>query len=76
MSDPVASETPVPAKQPSLINRAGVKKFILLKIKALKPSAKITRVSKEALERVEGNLRAFVDTMINDSAVSGKTFKP
>ena len=60
----------------SLINRAAVKRFILKKMEAMRPHMGITRVSGEALDQYEAQLRAKIISEIQSHPSIGKTFKP
>lgn len=59
----------------SLLNRKAVKHFILEKIPALRPGLPLTRVSAEALEKLDARLRAIIISEINRHPTVGKTFK-
>lgn len=60
----------------SLINRAATKKFILGKLKAKRPHLKFTRVSQEALDKYDAELREKIIKDIDIHPSIGKTFKP
>lgn len=60
----------------SLVNRAAIKRFILKKMQALRPHMKISRVSQEAIDRYEFELRAKIINDIQSHPTIGKTFKP
>jgi len=60
----------------SLINKSAMKKFIIEKFKRLRPGMPITRVSSEALDKIEANLRASVIEDVKRHPSIGKTFKP
>lgn len=59
----------------SILNRAATKKFILDKFKSLRPGMPITRVSAEAIEKLEAQLRAVIIFEVNRCPSIGKTFK-
>lgn len=58
----------------SLLNRSVTKKFILAKFVSMRPGMPITRVSKEALEKLEAELRARIIFEVNRHPSIGKTF--
>lgn len=58
----------------SLLNQSQTKKFILAKFKSLRCGMPITRVSKEALEKLEGRLRAIIIAEVKRHPSIGKTF--
>ena len=60
----------------SVTNRAGLKKYILARLKAERPHLGITRVSEEALNRYEFRLREIIDYEISTHPSKGKTFRP
>lgn len=59
----------------SLLNHSATKKFILAKFESLRPGMPITRVSKEALEKLEARLRVWIIEEVNRAPSLGKTFK-
>lgn len=61
----------------SLLNRSAVKKFILAKIKSMRPGMEkqITRVSQEALDNYEARLKAVIESDIMILPTLGKTYK-
>ena len=60
----------------NLINRAGIKKFILAKLESMRPHLGIERVSKEALQKYECMLHNAIIHDIQSHPTLGKTFKP
>lgn len=60
----------------NLLNKKGVKTFILSKIKALRPGMEkqLTRVSSQALEDYEGRLRSMIESDIMTHPAKGKTY--
>lgn len=59
----------------SILNQAATKKFILAKFQSLRPGMPITRVSKDALENLEAQLRSIIIFEIRRCPSIGKTFK-
>lgn len=59
----------------SILNSAATRKFILDKFKSMRPGMPITRVSKEALEKLEAQLRATIIFEVKRYPSIGKTFK-
>lgn len=60
----------------SLINKSGMKNFILEKCAQLRQGHKFTRVSSEAIEKYEAKLRAMIEADIRTHPSIGKTFRP
>ncbi len=60
----------------SLLNKSQTKKFILAKFQSLRVGMPITRVSEEALERLEARLRAWIIEEVKSHPTIGKTFRP
>lgn len=58
-----------------LLNQAATKKFILAKFQSLRPGMPITRVSKEALEKLEARLRLWIVEEVGRHPSIGVTFK-
>jgi len=58
-----------------LLNKAHTKRFILEKLKAMRPGMPITRVSAEALEWYEARLRSWIVDDVKRHPSTGKTFK-
>lgn len=58
----------------NLICESHVKRFILLKIKALRPGLKFTRVSQNALDKIEAKLHNLIINAIKQHPSRGKTF--
>ena len=59
----------------SILNQAATKKFIIAKFKSLRPGMPINRVSKEALEILEAQIRATIIFEVKRHPSIGKTFK-
>lgn len=59
----------------SIINQAATKKFILDKFSSMRPGMPITRVSKDALEKLEARLRAWIVEEVERCPSIGMTFK-
>lgn len=59
----------------NLINRRQVRRFILAKYERLRPGHKITAVSKEALDKIESQMRVKIIAAIRSHPTIGKTFK-
>jgi len=75
------SDSPTEPKQctsrPShLLNRSEVRKFILDTIKRTRPQLRISRVSREALDKLEYWLRDRIRGEISSHPSVGKTFRP
>jgi len=60
----------------NILNRAATKKFILKKMESLRPHMKITRVSKDALDKYEHWLVAKIIEDVKRHPTLGVTFKP
>ena len=58
-----------------IINRSQLKKYILLRAKALRPGWDCKMVSANALQEIEDMLKYRVDKMIRMHPTIGKTFK-
>lgn len=58
----------------SILNNAATKKFIIDKFESLRPGMPITRVSKDALEKLEARLRADIIFEVRRHPSLGKTF--
>jgi len=74
------NDTPAEPKQgeprPShLINRSEVRKFILDTFGRARPHLRMTRVSQEALDRIEYWLREKIRSEVHSHPSVGKTFK-
>lgn len=59
----------------SILNQVATKKFILAKFQSMRPGMPITRVSKEALEKLEARFRAVIVEEVERHPSIGKTFK-
>ena len=59
----------------SILNRAATKKFILDKFKSLRPGMPITRVSQDAIDKLEADFRARIILEVKRHPSIGKTFK-
>lgn len=59
----------------SILNQAATKKFILDKFASMRPGMPITRVSQEAIEKLEAKLRAWIIEEVDRHPSIGKTFK-
>ena len=59
----------------SLLNRSAVKQFILAKLETLRPGLGLTRVSAEAIDKLDAKLRVLIIGEINRHPTVGKTFK-
>ena len=62
-------------RQPSLLNKSEVRKFILDTIQRTRPQLRICRVSREALQALEGWLRERIRGDVHSHPSVGKTFK-
>jgi len=60
----------------ALINKSCVKKYILGKLKSMRPFLGITRVSQDAMIRYESRLQNMIIEDIKAHPAVGKTFKP
>jgi len=59
----------------SILNQSACKKFILAKFSSMRPGMPITRVSKDAIEKLEARLRAWIIEEVEKAPSIGKTFK-
>tara|TARA_Y100000310_G_C20337366_1_gene648145 strand:- start:470 stop:658 length:189 start_codon:yes stop_codon:yes gene_type:complete len=59
-----------------LINRTVARRYILDKIEATRPHLGITRVSADALDRLEFELRERIIRQIHSHPSVGKTYRP
>jgi len=60
----------------SLLNRAALKRFLLDRAKVIRPHHRLSRVSEEALEHLENNLRNQASELIRRHPAKGSTIKP
>jgi hypothetical protein len=60
----------------SLLNKAKVRQYILDTTARLRPGWTCTRVSGEAVDRIEAKLRAMIRTQIQGHPTKGQTFRP
>jgi hypothetical protein len=60
----------------SLINRAAMKRYLLDRAKILRPHHVFNRISEEALEHFENQLRNQADQLIRRHPAKGTTIKP
>ena len=76
----MADTSDAPAKRgtrpSSLLNRAAVRRFILDAIERDRPYLRITRVSRKAVDALEGYLREKIRRQVQGHPSIGKTFKP
>jgi len=59
----------------SLINRAALKRHLLNRAKVLRPNHPFSRVSEEAIQRLESSLRLNADDLVRRHPSLGKTIK-
>lgn len=59
----------------SILNQSATKKFIIAKLRSLRPGMRITRVSQDALDKLEARLRAIIVEEVERCPSIGKTFK-
>ena len=59
----------------SLLNRAAMKRHLLNRAKALRPSHPFSRVSEEAIQRLESSLRFNADDLVSRHPSLKKTIK-
>lgn len=59
----------------SILNQSATKQFILAKFQSLRPGMPITRVSKDAIEKLEAQLRSIIVFEVKRCPSIGKTFK-
>jgi len=59
----------------NILNHSATKKFILAKFQSMRPGMPITRVSKDAVEKLEARLRAWIIEEVAKAPSIGKTFK-
>ena len=64
-----------PGPSHSLLNRAAVRRFVLDTLRRDRPYLPITRVSREALDTIEGWLREKVRAEVASHPTLGRTFK-
>jgi hypothetical protein len=60
----------------SLLNRAALKRFLLDRAKVIRPHHRLSRVSEEAMEWLENNLRNQASELIRRHPAKGSTIKP
>ena len=66
----------VRTRQASLLNRPQCRKFILDTMQRTMPHLRITRVSQEALDKLEFWLREKMRQQVHSHPSVGKTFRP
>lgn len=59
----------------SILNKTETKKFIIAKFKSLREGMPITRVSNDAIEKLEARLRAWIIEEVKIHPSLGKTFR-
>jgi hypothetical protein len=59
----------------SIIHKARLRKFILEKIKSMRPGWRCDRVSKAAIDQIEAKLRAQIIDYVRRHPTVGQTFK-
>lgn len=62
-------------RQAKLLNRAQVRTLILDAFRRTRPHARITRVSQQALDQLEGWLRQKIHSAVSSHPTLGRTFK-
>lgn len=67
--------SPARTRSTLLINRSEVRRFILAQFERQRPQAGITRVSRQALDQVEGWLRNKLRAEVHRHPSLGRTFK-
>jgi len=60
----------------SLVNRTALKRFLLDRAKVIRPHHRLSRVSEEALEWLENNLRNQASELVRRHPAKGSTIKP
>lgn len=75
MTDPPVKPKPSGPRPSHLINRSEVRKFILDAFARSRPHLQISRVSGEALDRIEYWLREKICSEVYSHPSVGKTFK-
>jgi len=75
MIDPTAKPRQGGPRPSHLINRSEVRKFILDTFGRARPHLRMTRVSREALDKIEYWLREKIRGEIHSHPSVGKTFK-
>ncbi len=60
----------------SLLNRAATRQYILTLARDLRPGWRCTRVSAEAIERIEVRLRELIRSQVEGHPTRGQTFRP
>lgn len=58
----------------TIINQAATKKFIIAKFRSMRPGMPITRISQDALDKLEAKLRAWIVAEVERHPSIGKTF--
>jgi len=59
-----------------LLNRAALKRYLLDRARVIRPHHRLSRVSEEALEWLENNLRNQASELIRRHPAKGSTIKP
>jgi len=75
MNDPPEQQRRRGPRRPHLLNRSEVRKFILDTLARSRPQLRFTRVSREALDKLEYWLREKIRSEVHSHPSVGKTFK-
>ena len=59
-----------------LLNRAALKRYLLDRARVIRPHHRLSRVSEEALEWLENNLRNQASELIRRHPANGSTIRP
>jgi hypothetical protein len=59
-----------------LLNRAALKRYLLDRARVIRPHHRLSRVSEEALEWLENNLRNQASELIRRHPAKGSTIRP
>ena len=75
MNDPPEQQRRRGPRLPHLLNRSEVRKFILDTLRRCRPHLRFTRVSREAMDKLEYWLREKIRSEVHSHPSVGKTFK-
>ena len=75
MNDTAATRKQARVRSGQLLNRAATRRFVLDTVSGTRPYLRITRVSGEALDQIEGWLREKIRSEVARHPSKGRTFK-
>jgi len=75
MNDPPEQQRRLGPRLPHLLNRSEARKFILDTLQHSRPHLRFTRVSREALDKLEYWLREKIRGEVHSHPSVGKTFR-